>query len=97
MYDVKMLKKKKKNVKNIGLYIYYIFFKLYLSINKLFAPFISPEPSDRVIGGLPVDEGVAPYAVYIKAYSESDDLVRSCGGTIINTTLILTSARCLYG
>jgi trypsin len=52
-------------------------------------------PSGYVIGGTPVPQGGAPYAVYIQA-STGGGVYASCTGSVIAPTIILTAAHCVF-
>lgn len=57
---------------------------------------VSSEENLRIMGGLHEEEGKSPYVVYLKVYNKQSDWIRNCGGSILNTTIILTSAGCVY-
>ena len=56
---------------------------------------LAAPPSGYVLGGAPVAQGAAPYAVYIQAATGASTFV-SCTGSVIAPTIVLTAAHCVF-
>ncbi|GAB1608613.1 CUB and peptidase domain-containing protein 2-like [Argonauta hians] len=55
-------------------------------------------PETQIVGGSPASNCEFPSIVHLKIYNQpTDNMISMCGGTLIDSTHVLTAAHCLEG
>uniref|UniRef100_R4G7C8 SP1-Abd-10 n=1 Tax=Abdopus aculeatus TaxID=515833 RepID=R4G7C8_ABDAC len=59
---------------------------------------VSTAPDTQIVGGSPAHNCEFPSIVHLQIFNQpTDDLISVCGGTLIDSTHVLTAAHCLEG